>query len=122
MVLENKKARTFDCQECDYNLQIQRNCNNQYSPAKIILNQNLYTQCPKSIISNNRELRYLVDTYFECRENKNYPIPGSIYNQTAFTVELFDFLDDIVNNYRNRKHQEQLNQVNQSNKDNKLRK
>jgi len=122
MVLESIKARTFNCQECDYNLQIQRNCNNAYSPTKIILNQNLYAQCPKSIITDQRELRYLVDTYFECRENKNYPIPGSIYNQTAFTVELFDFLDDIVNNYRNRKHQEQQNQINQSNKDNKLRK
>lgn len=112
MVLDNDKARTFDCNTCDYNLQIKRNCNNQYQDkAKIVLNQEMYEQCPRSLITNQRELRYLVDMYFECRENKNYPEPGSIYNQTAFTVELFDFIDDIVNIYKNRKHQEQQNQL-----------
>lgn len=116
MVLDSDKARTFNCKECDYNLQLNRNCNNQYHPTNIILNQTLYNQCPRSITMNNKELRYLVDLYFECRDNKNYPIEGSIHNQTAFTVELFDFIDDIVNNYRNRKHQEQLNQAKQSSK------
>ena len=119
MVLENEKARTFNCTECDYNLQFKRNCNNKYEPTKIILNQNLYQQCPKSLIVNHREERYLVDLYFECRENKNYPIAGSIYDQTAFTVELFDFIDGIVNIYKNRKHQEQQNLLNKSNKDKK---
>lgn len=114
MVLDNEKARTFDCLKCDYNLQINRNCSNLYSPTKIILNQNLYPQCPRSLIMNHKEVRYLVDLYFECRENKNYPLPGSIYNQTAFTTELFSFIDDIVNNYKNRKHQEQLNQAKKS--------
>lgn len=107
MVLDNEKARTFNCQECDYQLQFKRNCGGKYEKSTIILNQEAYEQCPRSIITNQRELRYLVDMYFECRENKNYPIAGSIYNQTAFTVELFDFIDDIVNNYKNRKHQEQ---------------
>jgi hypothetical protein len=116
MVLDNEKARTFNCNECDYNLQIRRNCGNHYEKVNIILNQNLYNQCPRSITTNHKDLRYLVDLYFECRENKNYPIPGSIYNQTAFVTDLFDFIDDIVNNYRNRKHQEQLNQAKQANK------
>ena len=122
MVLDHEKARTFDCNTCDYQLQFKRNCTGKYDKAQIIVNQEKYEQCPRAIISNHREERYLVDMYFECRENKNYPEPGSIYNQTAFTVELFDYCDSIVNIYKNRKHQEHLNQMKKQSTENKSKK
>jgi hypothetical protein len=107
MVLDNEKARTFDCQNCDYNLQFNRNCCNYYEPAKIILNDKLYPQCPRSITFNYREDRFLVDLYFECKENKCYPSPGTIIDQTAYVRDYFDFIDGIVNKYRAKKLQEQ---------------
>lgn len=107
MVLDNNKANTFNCQECDYNLQFNRNCCNHYENTTIILNDKLYTQCPRSIIFNHREDRFLVDLYFECKENKCYPSPGTIMDQTAYVRDLFDFIDGIVNKYRAKKLAEQ---------------
>ena len=115
MVLDPDKARTYDCSNCDYNLQINRNCCNYYNPAKIVLNDTLYSQCPRSVIFNKREERYLVDLYFECKENKCYPSPGTIVDQTAYTTDLFDFIDGIVNKYKAKKLQEQNAKTNPTN-------
>lgn len=115
MVLDNEHARTLDCSTCDYNLQYKRNCSGNYEPTVIKLNEKIYRQCPRSIIFNQRECRFLVDLYFECKDNKNWPYPGSVMNQTAFTVELFDFIESIVNTYRNRKQKEQDAQLKKSN-------
>ena len=89
------------------NLQIKRNCCGYYEKANNMLNGNLYPSCPRSVIFNQRESRYLVDLYFECKENKCYPAPGTIYDQTAYTCDLFDFIDVIVNKYRAKKLAEQ---------------
>ncbi len=107
MVLDNEKSRTFDCSTCDYNLQLNRNCSNYYTPTKIILNDNLYEQCPRSMIFNHRDDRFLVDLYFECKENKCYPNQGTIVDQTAYVKDLFDYIDGIVNKYRAKKLSEQ---------------
>jgi hypothetical protein len=111
MVLDSTKARTYDCETCDISLQFKRNCSNHYEKTNIVLNDNLYSQCPRSIIFNQRELRYLVDVYFDCKENKKYPYSGSLMQQTAFTQELFDYIDGIVNTYRNKKQKEQEAQL-----------
>lgn len=117
MVLDSDKARTFDCITCDYNLQLKRNCSNHYTETKIVMNDRLYSQCPRSLLFNQKELRYLVDLYFECKENKCWPYPGTVLQQTAFTLELFDFIETIVNTYRNKKHKEQQAQIKKSNTD-----
>ena len=114
MVLDSEKARTFDCNTCDYNLQIKRNCSNYYESTNIVLNDQLYKQCPRSLLTNQRELRYLVDLYFECKQNKTWPYPGSSINQTAFTHEFFDYIDSIVNIYHNKKAAEQAAEIKKS--------
>jgi hypothetical protein len=106
MVLDSEKARTYDCENCDIALQVNRNCSNHHSPTTIKLNDSIYRQCPRSLIFNQREYRYLVDLYFDCKENKRYPYPGSAVQQTAFTQDLFDYMDGIVNIYRNKKQKE----------------
>lgn len=118
MVLDNDKARTYNCSICDYNLQINRNCSNYYKETIIKLNDEIYRQCPRSLIFNKKEEKFLVDLYFECKENKTYPSPGSIADQTAFTKDLFDYIDEIVNIYRIKKdkeHQENLKKINNKN-------
>lgn len=111
MVLDNEKARTYDCETCDIALQVNRNCSNIYSPTVIKLNDSIYRQCPRSLIFNCREERYLVDMYFDCKDKQTFPAPGSLVDQTAFTQDLFDFIDNIVNTYRNKKQKEHEQQV-----------
>ena len=114
MVLDHEKSRTYNCNTCDYNLQINRNCSNYYSKTNIKLNDNLYRQCPRSFIFNKREEKFLVDLYFECKDLKIYPAPGSIASQTAFTKELFDYIDELVNIYRVRKDKEHQAKINKN--------
>lgn len=52
----------------------------------------------------------MVDLYFSCRDQKLYPVIGSLYNQTEFTVQLFNFLDNIVSEFHSKldkKHKQQ---------------
>jgi hypothetical protein len=81
-----------------------RNCTGSGSPAKVFLNHQLYRRCPRAIFLENLEARYLVGLYFECRETRTYPAPGGPSEQTAFTMELFDFLDGIVGETRQKNH------------------
>ena len=48
------------------------------------------------------EARYLVNLYIDCKEMNCYPYPGGPLEQTAFTVELFNFLDGVVAETRQR--------------------
>ena len=104
----DEKSRAYNCHECDINLQVKRNCNNQYDPAKIVLNNEFYEQCPKSLLLNQSEIKFLVNVYFECKELKRYPEPGTSLDQTGFTIELFSFIDEIVNNF-NKRQSDKLN-------------
>lgn len=114
MVLDSEKSRTFNCDECDLALQVNRNCSNYYSPTIIKLNNEVYRQCPRSMIFNKREERYLVDLYFSCKDNKTFPFPGSAHQQTAYCIELFDYIENIVNIHQIKKHKEQEQQFNKS--------
>lgn len=107
MVLDGEKSRTFDCYTCDYNLQLARNCQDQYQKVIIQLNKEVYRECPKGIILNKREEKFLVDLYFDCKNRNIYPYPGSEVNQTAYCKDLFDTIDVIVNKYQERIANEQ---------------
>lgn len=77
-------------------MQALRNCSGSGSPAKIELNNQIYRRCPRAIYLESVEARYLVNLYFDCREMKIYPAPGGPAEQTSFTIELFEFLNNIV--------------------------
>lgn len=117
MVLDSERAKTFDCSSCDYALQVNRNCLNRYSDTKIILNQVLYKECPRGMILNKREERFLVDLYFDCKNKNIYPHFGSEINQTAYCIDLFDFIGGIVNKYQERIAKEQKSKEQKSTQD-----
>jgi len=50
----------------------------------------------------SRQDEFLVDLYFDCRDSKIYPHPGSMVDQTAYTIELFKYLDDLSSEYISR--------------------
>ncbi len=77
-------------------MQTLRNCSGTGTPAKIELNHNFYNRCPKAIYLENVEARALVNMYFDCKNMNMYPYPGGPMTQTAFTIELFNFLDNVV--------------------------
>lgn len=96
-MFDRAKAKTFNCTDCPVNLQRLRNCSGNGSPAKNELNDALYSRCPRAIHLEAYEERALVTIYAECRENKIYPAPGGPLDQTQFTLELFDYVDSLVN-------------------------
>ncbi len=106
MVLDPKKANQLNCSTCTPNEQALRNCSGKGSPAKIFINHNFYSRCPMAIYLENMTARYLVGIYFECRNTGAYPAPGSWGNQTAFTAELFTYLDNIRAESDNKNSQE----------------
>jgi hypothetical protein len=77
-------------------MQALRNCSGKGTPAKVELNHQLYRRCPRAIYLESVEARFLVGLYFDCRQMNMYPVPGGPMEQTAFTIELFEFLDSIV--------------------------
>lgn len=60
--------------------------------------------------------RYLFDIYNECRESKTLPAKGTILEQTYFTKEVFDFIDNIVATKRIKDHKKQLAEYKKLNK------
>ena len=48
----------------------------------------------------------MVELYFECKEMKHFPAPGSLMDQTAFVYELFKFLDGKVGKHWDKERQE----------------
>lgn len=105
LYLDRPKAKTFDCNVCDPKLQRLRNCQGKYADAKNMLNGRLYGACPRSILNDNQEEQFLVELYFECKEMKHFPAPGSLADQTAFVYEYFRFLDSIVGAHWDRESQ-----------------
>lgn len=49
--------------------------------------------------------RRLVDLYFECRDAKRLPFPGSMMEQSAFTEDAFSYLDQIVSEYLSKENE-----------------
>lgn len=73
-----------------------RNCGGKFKPAKNVINGHLYESCPKFIFLEEQEVRFIVELYMDCRESRVLPVVGSWMEQTAFTVEVFKLLDNIV--------------------------
>lgn len=73
-----------------------RNCSGEGRPSKIILNNQLYARCPMATYLENPDARYYVNLYFDCRKLNTLPAEGGPLAQTAFVMELFDYLDGIV--------------------------
>lgn len=117
MALDSEKTKAFDCKNCDYSLQVNRNCLNRYSPAVIKLNNEIYRECPRGLILNKREEKFLVDLYFDCKNKNIFPYPGSEVNQTAYCKSLFDHIDEIVNKYQERIRNEQKSKEQKSQQD-----
>lgn len=113
MSLDRPKAMTFDCSSCSAASQRLRNCADRFpkSDAMNILDgatgKTIYKQCPKGIWLEARSERDLLRLYIECRESKVWPDSGSVLDQTAFTVELFNYLDGLMADWRARKQAEQ---------------
>ena len=89
-----------------------RNCNGSYAPAKNFVNNMIFAdECPRWTAMNAHEARFLVELYLDCRESKTLPFPGSIVQQTAFTVEVFEFLDGMRIDAENERIKEQNRKI-----------
>lgn len=87
-------------------MQVLRNCGGRHNKAIIKVNQKVYRECPRALCFGRKEEEYLVSLYFDCRENKTWPYGASLARQTSYTKYLFDFLDGIVGEFRERQHKE----------------
>jgi hypothetical protein len=96
----DQRAASFNCSKCDYKLAALRNCTGSGKPAKNVVNSKVYPRCPKALWLEAGEARALVELYMDCRESKTLPSSGNLLQQTAFTKELFDFLDGVVGQWR----------------------
>lgn len=80
-------------------MQVLRNCDGRGSPAKIFLNDRLYTQCPRAISLSHSGAMWLVDTILDCRRLGQFPHPGNHAQQTVFTIQLFDYVEELIAEY-----------------------
>jgi hypothetical protein len=112
--LDHKQAKALNCSQCDPAKMRLRNCNGAFgekSQSPILVNGSVYRICPRSIVAQDWELGYLISLYFDCRENKTTPFGGGLLETTAFCKEVFDLMDSIVSEFRereNKKMQEQM--------------
>lgn len=83
-----------------------RNCEGKHSPAKNFVNQTIHEVCPRYTTISDHESRFLVGLYLDCRESKTLPFAGSLLHQTSFAIEVFEFLDGIMNEYKFRRAKE----------------
>jgi len=112
LALDREKSKAFNCSTCDKGLQSLRNCGGIYRKKALIdVNGTIYRECPRSLAFNTYSEEYIMSLYFDCKENKVWPHSGSMNDQTAYCTELFNFLDGIVNNYRERQHQKQMREM-----------
>lgn len=104
--LDFKQARALSCSTCDSQKMKLRNCNNEFgkSASPILLNGSIYRQCPRSIVVNEFELGYLVNLYFDCKERKTFPNAQSLLNVTAFCLNAFNFMDGIVDDFKEKEN------------------
>src|SRR5574338_140970 len=111
MAVDSKKASLFNCQTCDRASQRLRNCTGNGKPAVNILNNAVFERCPKSLWLESKDARDLFHLYIECRELKLLPDQGSVLDQTAFTVELFKYLDGLMSEHRRKVEEQHKNQT-----------
>lgn len=118
LALDSKQSKALDCSDCDPNKQKLRNCANKFgkSQSPILVNGQVYRQCPRSLVIDKWELGYLVSLYFDCKENKTNPFPGSLLEQTTFCKKVFEFMDDRVEVFRNRQDEELRKKMEKNNK------
>lgn len=104
--LDYKQSRALSCSDCDSRLMKLRNCNNNFgkSGSPILLNGNVYNQCPRSIVVNEWELGFLINLFFDCKESKKYPHSETLLGTTAFCLNVFNFMDLIVNNFKEKEN------------------
>jgi len=109
LALDYNKSKAFNCSNCDKGLQSLRNCGGIYKKKSLIdVNGTIYRECPRSLAFNSYSEEFIVSLYFDCKENRVWPHGGSMNDQTSYCVELFNFLDSIVNVYREREHKKQM--------------
>ncbi len=94
LLFDPEKSKQLDCGGCNPGLQRLRNCTGTGKPAKVDLNGNIYSQCPRALQLESVEARYLVRLYMSCREHNALPGLGGMIEQTEFSLQVFDFLDD----------------------------
>lgn len=113
LTLDHKQSRALDCSSCDPAKMKIRNCNGAYgkSLSPILVNNNVYRVCPRSIVANDWELGYLISLYFDCKENKTYPFGNSLADTTAFCRNTFELLDSIVGDFQERERKKQDEQM-----------
>jgi hypothetical protein len=110
-VLDGASSR-FDCSKCSPGEQRIRNCDGNGTPAKLPLNGQLYRRCPRAIYIESAQARALVELYFGCEKYNNLPSPGIYTQQTAYTVELFDYISGIINETKERLERERASKSN----------
>lgn len=118
LALDYKKSRAFDCSTCDSGMQRLRNCGGQYgekSKTPMVVNDRVYRKCPRSMAFGREMEQYLVNLYFDCRENKVMPTSHPLMHQTAYCIDLFNFLDSLVNDYKRREHEKQMKEMKKQN-------
>lgn len=106
LALDHKQSEALSCNHCDFAKMRLRNCRNQFGKSKspILVNGHVYFECPRSIVANDYGIGYLTSLYFDCRENKTYPYGNTILSLTAFCSNVFDIMDSIVNDYKQREN------------------
>lgn len=116
LALDYKQSRVFDCATCDSGMQRLRNCGGQYGASKspMLVNNRVYRSCPRSLTFPHSALQFCAGLYFDAKENKTWPFPGGPTKQTAYCKELFDFLDGIASEFRQKEHDKQMAEMKKS--------
>lgn len=91
-------------------LQGLRNCGGRFgekAKTPMIVNGSLYKSCPRSLCFDKIQEQFILGLYFDCTDKKTYPYGTSKLQNTAFLMECFDFIEEIVNTYK-RKQDEKM--------------
>ena len=109
LALDQPQNAKLDCASCDLGLQSLRNCGGNFrekSKSPIKVNEKIYWICPKSMTFNRRSESQMFDIYITCKDNNTFPYGVEPMKQTAYCLELFKFLDGVLNEYNARKDKE----------------
>ena len=119
LALDQTQNAKLDCASCDLGLMSLRNCGGRFkakSRSPIVVNDEPYWICPKSMTFNRKEESQLLEIYFACRENNTFPYGNSPLQQTAFCLDAFKHLDGIVGDYQAKKQKEHEAKMNKLSK------
>lgn len=121
LALDSKQSEVLNCSRCDLIKMRLRNCGNKYGKSKspILVNGQVYFECPRAIVADEWDLGYLVSLYFDCKENKTYPYGNSLLNVTAFCKNVFEIMDSKVNDYRQREDKKMRDKLDKDTKKSK---